>query len=240
MGKKLKAFLGGKDTSEVTAAAQAPKQKMTYSENSNLLTGPRRQYNRVTKKSLEEQANLEPDAGSLWVMEGQGAYLFSQNIMRMVGDPIAVKIDGEPKEQLQTKVSVIGKLLQRLEDRTKARYRNPASDPSQAAAPADEQSDPNSESETAAKNTTQAKNQSAKEETLQSDFNVKTVTTRVMERTVDGNYRVKGSQPFMIGSREYKVIVTGIIRAEDFSEDGISSTKLLDPSYDIVGVRRRE
>ena len=69
---------------------------------------------------------------------------------------------------------------------------------------------------------------------------VKTVPTRIVERTLEGNYRVKGTQPFMIGAREYKIIVTGIVRAEDFNEEGISATKLLDPKFDIISARRKE
>ncbi|NJL26084.1 MAG: flagellar basal body L-ring protein FlgH [Calothrix sp. SM1_5_4] len=72
------------------------------------------------------------------------------------------------------------------------------------------------------------------------DFNVKNVPTRIVERTLEGNYRVKGSQPFMIGNREYKVIVTGVVRAEDFNDEGIPASKLLDPKFDIVSARRKE
>jgi len=54
----------------------------------------------------------------------------------------------------------------------------------------------------------------------------------------DGNYRVKGQQPFMIGKRDYKVIVTGMLRPEDFNDEGISSQKLLDPQYDVVSIRK--
>ncbi|HMN67607.1 MAG TPA: flagellar basal body L-ring protein FlgH, partial [Bdellovibrionales bacterium] len=68
----------------------------------------------------------------------------------------------------------------------------------------------------------------------------KNVPTRIVERTLEGNYRVKGSQPIMIGNREYKVIVTGIVRAEDFNEEGIGAGKLLDPKFDIVSARRKE
>ena len=75
---------------------------------------------------------------------------------------------------------------------------------------------------------------------MSSDFPVKSVPTRIVERLVDGNYRVKGSQPFMIGKREYKVIVTGIVRAGDFSDGGISAGKLIDSKFDIVSQRRRE
>jgi flagellar L-ring protein precursor FlgH len=44
----------------------------------------------------------------------------------------------------------------------------------------------------------------------------------------------------LIGPREYKIIVTGIVRAEDFNEEGISATKLLDSKFDIVSARRKE
>jgi flagellar L-ring protein precursor FlgH len=42
----------------------------------------------------------------------------------------------------------------------------------------------------------------------------------------------------MIGKREYKVIVTGIVRQEDFDDSGIDASKLLDPQFDIVSSRR--
>jgi flagellar L-ring protein precursor FlgH len=74
----------------------------------------------------------------------------------------------------------------------------------------------------------------------EADFAVKSVPTRVIERLVDGNYRVRGTQPFMIGGREYRVSVTGIVRAEDFNDEGISSTQLLDPKFDIVSARGAE
>ena len=66
------------------------------------------------------------------------------------------------------------------------------------------------------------------------------VPTRIVERLPDGNYSVKGAQPFMIGKREYKVIVTGMIRPEDFNDEGVSSNKLLDPQYDVVSIRRSQ
>jgi flagellar L-ring protein precursor FlgH len=66
------------------------------------------------------------------------------------------------------------------------------------------------------------------------------VPTRVVERMVDGNYRVRGMQSFMIGQREYKVIVAGIVRAEDFNEEGINASQLLDSSFDIVSAKGAE
>lgn len=68
---------------------------------------------------------------------------------------------------------------------------------------------------------------------------IQTIPSRIAERMADGNYRVKGAQPFMIGAREYKVIVTGIIRPEDTNDEGVSTNKILDPQYDVVSVRRK-
>ncbi len=240
-GKKLKAFLGGKskDTN-----AQAKSGGAKYSDNPNIYAGTRRQYKRVTKQSLAEEAALEPQAGSLWVMEGQGAYLFAQNVVRMIGDPIAVTLEGEPREQLQAKADVIRKLWSRFEER-QAKLRAPASDESQkkktdtdkeSKAAKDEK-----EAKEAKEKATAAAEKSAQGPTSDKDgFSLRNVPTRIVERTVDGNYRVKGTQPFMIGSREYKVIVTGIVRSEDFNEEGISATKLLDSKYDVVSVKRKE
>jgi flagellar L-ring protein FlgH len=66
------------------------------------------------------------------------------------------------------------------------------------------------------------------------NFDVAQVPARIVETLKDGSYRVKGAQQFMIGKREYKVIVTGIIRPEDFNEEGTSATKILDGQFDIV------
>src|SRR5271170_7228344 len=67
----------------------------TYSQQNNYLPGSYRKYKRTKRADLEDQSHLESKSGSLWVMEGQGAYLFSQNIVRMIGDPLAVKLEGD-------------------------------------------------------------------------------------------------------------------------------------------------
>lgn len=226
-GKKLKDFLGGGGGADSGVPVKPKYTK--FSESPNVYNNVRRQYRRATKDSLAQEAQLESKAGSLWVMEGQGSYLFSQNIIRMIGDPMSVNIDGEPKEQLQSKVTVIRKLLAKLEARSKpAPVRDPAAAPGAAAktaAPKAEEQEGGNKSDVLGAGGP--------------GFPVKSVPTRITERMIDGNYRVRGSQPFMIGSREYKVIVTGIVRAEDFSDDGISSGKLLDRKFDIVSVKRK-
>lgn len=233
MGKKLKAFLGGKKPDAV--AATAPKSnQVKYSDNPNVQAGVRRHYRRVTKQALEDEAALQPNSGSLWIMEGQGAYLFSQNIVRMIGDPVAVTLEGDPKEQLQAKVDVIKKLWTKFEER-QAKMRELASeDKNKEAAKEGKDAKP---AEKTDKEKADAEKTAANDKP---DFNVKNVPTRIVERTVDGNYRVKGTQPFMIGSREYKVIVTGIVRAEDFNEEGIPASKLLDSKFDVVSAKRKE
>jgi flagellar L-ring protein precursor FlgH len=238
--RKLKSMLGGSDA---PAQAEQTKQVSTvtkFSDGGDVSPRVKRQYKRTTKETLSEESALDAKAGSLWVMEGQGAYLFSQNVVRLIGDPLAVTLEGDPKDQLQSKASIIKKLLAKIEERQKARLRNPAS--------AAEDSGGEEADKTADKGGDKKKDKAAQNggnnqqpaEDKPTDLSVKTVPTRIVERTLEGNYRVKGSQPFMIGSREYKIIVTGIVRAEDFNEEGISATKLLDPKFDIVSARKTE
>jgi flagellar L-ring protein FlgH len=239
--KKLKSMLGGSDA---PAEAEQTKQTSTvtkFSDGGDVSPKVKRQYKRTTKESLSEESALDSKAGSLWVMEGQGAYLFSQNVVRLVGDPLAVTLEGDPKDQLSSKASVIKKLLAKIEERQKAKLRNPASTTDDGA------SDDGADKDKAGKDDKAKKDKTANTNANQPappdatpDLSVKIVPTRIVERTLEGNYRVKGTQPFMIGAREYKIIVTGIVRAEDFNEEGISATKLLDPKFDIVSARKTE
>lgn len=217
----------------------------TYSQQNNLAPSAYRKYKRVKRKDLEDDAHLEGKSGSLWVMEGQGAYLFSQNTVRLIGDPIAVRIEGDPAEQLSAKAKVISNLLAQIKERRRrALARGPAGDGKKDDS---KKSDPAAvdgvKDAGAAQNQTPvtAANASAPNEADEKkEFNVKTVPTRIIDRTVDGNYRVRGVQPFLIDDREYKVIVTGIIRAEDFSDGGLSASQLLDANFDIVSGKNTE
>ncbi|MCB0350806.1 MAG: flagellar basal body L-ring protein FlgH [Bdellovibrionales bacterium] len=234
IAKSWKSLISG--DSEEKAAPRTRAVGSSYSQQNNLLPSTYRKYKRTTKKDLEDNAHLESKSGSLWVMEGQGAYLFSQNIVRMIGDPIGIILEGDPSEQLASKAKVISDLLAQLEERRRrALGRAPASDAKKdesstdAKAPGGVAAQANPTNVGVAAPTADAK-----------DFNVKMVPTRVVERLVDGNYRVRGTQPFMIGTREYKVIVSGIVRAEDFNDKGISASQLLDSSFDIVSSKSSE
>lgn len=239
--KKLKNMLGGSSApAEVKPASTVKK----FSDSADVSPRVKRQYKRTTKESLQEESSLDSKAGSLWVMEGQGAYLFSQNVVRLVGDPLAITLEGDPKDQLQSKAGVIKKLLAKIEERQKARLRNPASEDNTETADATDKDKPEKDKNGKEKKDKTAANQNNQQQQQPQetapDLSVKIVPTRIVERTLEGNYRIKGTQPFMIGAREFKIIVTGIVRAEDFNEEGISATKLLDPKFDIVSARKTE
>lgn len=241
----LRNFIKGKDDSVKTVSTP----RFSDQENLRAPSSADKQYRRMNRSRFEEEADVRQDAGSLWVMEGQGAYLFAQNQMRMVGDLLNVKIEGGAKAQLQTKTKVISKLLERLEGSRGLASTNaaqPAQDQQANAqnkqAGAKDQAQ-NNEKTQGAEGAAGADPQAAggKQATLnpgEVPFAVQAVPTRIVEQLKDGSYRVRGMQPFMIGKREYKVIVTGVVRPEDFDDTGMDSSKLLDPQFDIVSSRK--
>ncbi|PIS11708.1 MAG: flagellar biosynthesis protein FlgH [Bdellovibrio sp. CG10_big_fil_rev_8_21_14_0_10_47_8] len=203
-----------------------------FSETPQVLNTADRKYRRMTRTKMEEESDLGSQAGSMWVMEGQGAYLFSQNRTRREGDLLNVKVEGGAQKQIETKVAVIKMLLKQLEEEEKK-----SQQPVETTPIADNNPNPKkAEGSDRAPASTAAAAADKKE--ADEPLDVGAVPTRIIERMADGNYRVKGAQPFMIGKREYKVIVTGIIRPEDYNDEGVSSNKLLDPQYDVVSLRR--
>lgn len=236
---------------------------LRFSENPNIGTFNERRYKRATRKSLEEESDVGSRAGSLWNTEGPSSYLFTQNKVHREGDLLTVKLEGNAKSQMESKIQVIKKLLARIEvvpnktpevsggaiplaDNANGDTRSPASTtngdatlnggkaPGAATGPG-ASSAVGTGASTTAKNTgadTNATNE------IDTPIQIDTVATRVTERMPDGNYRVKGQQSFMIGKKEFKVIITGLVRPEDFVDEGMSSNKLLDPQLDIVSLRR--
>lgn len=208
---------------------------MRFSENQNIPHTEQRNYRKMTRQRMEEESELGSNAGSMWVMEGQGAYLFAQNKSRREGDMLKVSIDSSAQQQIDTKVSVIKKLLKQLEEQEQLRQQQLMQENSSTGsgnlADGTGKTDGRAPASVADKSDKKEKDEPIK---------IESVPTRVVERMSDGNYRIKGAQPFMIGKREYKVIVTGIIRPEDYNDEGVSSAKLLDPQYDVVSLRRKE
>lgn len=193
-----------------------------YSENENLAVPTDRNYRRMTKTRMEEEAQLQANAGSMWVMEGQGSYLFAQNKMRKEGDVLNVAMDPSAKGQIDTKVSVIKKLLKQLDEQKSLELKSAQKKTGNEAdrAPASEEK------------------AAAEKSEVDEPVEIAKVPSKIIEKLPDGNYRIKGQQPFMIGKRDYKVIITGMIRPEDFNDEGISSEKLIDPQYDVVSLRK--
>jgi flagellar L-ring protein precursor FlgH len=248
LGKTLRNFISGRDSSENGPPRSSGATR--FSDNENVRSPNDRQYKRMNRQKFEEEAELKADAGSLWVMEGQGAYLFSQNQIRMVGDLLNVKIEGAPKSQLQTKVKVISKLLERLENpgRGLASTGQPGGAGQSAANGQNGQQGTNQQGPNGAANANPDGTQNTAAGAAQpgadpnaakeAPFAVQAVPTRIVEQLKDGSYRVRGMQPFMIGKREYKVIVTGVIRPEDFDDAGVDASRLLDPQFDIVSSKK--
>jgi flagellar L-ring protein precursor FlgH len=217
-------FIGSFDQpNKASAPLDEIKSAPRYSESQNFGVPTDRNYKRMTRNRLEEESDLGAAAGSAWVMDGQGAYLFAQNKTRKEGDLLSVKLDNSALKQVETKVSVIKKLLKELEAEKLSDLEN------SLAKSGEESRKPAAEGKSS---------EGAKSEKDDGLTDVQTVPTRIVEKLADGNYRIKGQQPFMIGKREYKVLVTGLIRPEDFNDQGISSDKLLDPQYDVVSIRR--
>lgn len=197
-----------------------------YNDNPNHGVWGNRQYKKTTKSQLEEDSDLDSKAGSLWVMDGQQSYYFTQNKIRKEGDFLNIKLEGSALKQVETKVNVIKTLLQELEQQENESTMSKIAETKPA-----ESKDIRSPASEAKKPKEEEKGELAE---------VGPVQTRIIERLADGNYRIKGQQPFMIGKREYKVLVVGIVRPEDYNDEGISSAKLIDPQFDVVSIRKKE
>jgi len=242
--------LMGNEEKVPVATVVAPKETSPkYSENPQMGFAANRQYKKMTKSRMEEESDLGSQAGSMWVMDGQTSYLFAQNKTRREGDVLNVKLEGPAFRQVETKVGVIRKLLKQLEDQERENLLQQQLAAAQAAeaakkaaegdrAPASEKPAPASTPAPVAKATPPpGADPKAEKEDL---TDIQQIQTRIVEKLADGNYRVKGAQPFMIGKREYKVIVTGMIRPEDYNDQGVGSNKLVDPQFDVVSIRRKE
>jgi flagellar L-ring protein FlgH len=231
--------MGKSEEKQVFAIEGSPSIK--FSENNYLPPTSNRQYKHMTRQKLEEESEVHAQAGSMWVMEGQGSYLFTQNKTRRDGDSLNIKIEGPAQKQIETKVSVIKKLLKQLEDderrakeleMIKEKNAVLAQQPTEPGATEGQQVIPPADIARAPA--------SEKEVEKEEELKIESVPTKIIEHQADGHYRVRGQQPFMIGKREYKVIVTGMVRPEDFNDEGLSSNKLLDPQYDVVSLKRKE
>lgn len=251
LGKRWKAFISDGNQAPVASTRKPSDSNVKFSDTRDLPVNEDRQYKRMSRKQFEDQELFSDNAGSLWVNEGQDSYLFAQNIVRLPGDILNVILDGQPEKQLSTKAQVIKELTNRIEKAKRGvASTTPDGKPVVAGAPADPNAKPAAVGpdgkpivdanaklgDPAAATTAAAPVAKPAEEEMPGieSFDVKTIPTRVVERLSDGNYRVKGAQTFMIGTKEYKVIVTGLVKPSDVSDDAVSSSKMLDSKFDIV------
>jgi flagellar L-ring protein precursor FlgH len=210
----------------------SPEPGLKYSEAPQAGSVQERQYKRMTKARMEEESELNSSAGSLWQMEGQTSYMFAQNKSRREGDTITVKLDAPAMKQVETKANNIKTLLKELEQEENRRKNTNLNTPmAEAEKPAD------AKDGTAARAPAAAKVEKPKEEKIDLK-EVENIPSKIIEKMADGNYRIKGSQPFVIEKKEYKVIISGVIKPEDFNDAGISAAQLIDPQYDVVSIRR--
>jgi flagellar L-ring protein FlgH len=247
-GKKMKSFLNG---GEEPAPTQQKRAGLKFSDapNVNPKVGEK-QYRRVTKEIFEKEGVLEENSGSLWVMEGQGSYLFSQNLMRISGDVLNISLDGVPQSSLSKKVEIIKTLLER--SRKVPRYPAASADLAQAnpqaaqnaPPPADGQqqqqgqpgqANPQVAAVQAAQN---ADEKADADDEKKAQFDVSSIPSRIVEKTQDGSYRIKGSQSFMIGRKEYRVIATGVVRPADIKNDTIAASQMVDSKFDVIAIKK--
>lgn len=248
-GKDLKAFLKGTPSGQPAqaqnpSAPQVRDDVVRFSDVKEVSFDDDREYRSISRKEFEDRELRSDNSGSLWTMEGQDSYLFAENNVRLPGDLINVALEGQPEKQLSTKAKVIKDLTKKIEAKRKlASQPNkpaagaeaaPAGGEGAAAAAAPK---PDGAAGTEANKSADA---GAEEEMdMGGDFDVKSIPTRIVEKLSDGNYRVKGSQNFMIGSKEYKVIVTGLVKPADVNNNSVESSKMLDSKFDIVRSAKR-
>lgn len=226
INKGLKSLVGRTESEP----AQKKTAKVTrFSEDQNApVPGAPRSWQRMTKDRFEREAQVNGSPGSLWVMEGQSSYMFSSNVLRLPGEVVNVKMDGAPKNQLETKVKVIKQMLARLD---KPKRKPAAINPAAKSDVVTPQQPPAEASPTEAAGADKEKSDDAQ-------MLVESVPARIVDRTVEGNYRIKGTQNFMIGKREYRVIVTGLVRPNDVNGDQVKADQILDPKFDIVSMKK--
>ena len=234
-GQTLKGWMGGSPSNPDPGTHGPP--VTSYNNTPNVMVGQERKYKRVTKDNFADDQKLEDNAGSLWRREGQGSYLFSQNNLRIIGDIVSVQVEGKAAENLTAKLTIIKTALAKLE--APIVIRRPAS---QGVPKPDGKPDAKTDTNAKADGTQAGAATDGKE---QDDQKIKDqigkfdeVPCRIVEKNPDGSYRIKGQSPIYVGRREYRLIVTGVVRPEDLSSDQINSGKMLESKFDLVATNK--
>ena len=242
LGQKWKALVSGSPQTPPPGAHSLDSTSPSFSSQPNMMVGKERKYKRVTKDNFSDDQGLQDSSGSLWRKEGQGSYLFSQNNLRVIGDIVNVNVEGKTAENLDTKLKIIKQALARLEAPPPrplqgSGNRQPANNSAKSdtnKTPANNavaQVPPEVAPPTDQNGTTASGGDHTKE---QDKMKFEPVPCRIVEKNTDGSYRVKGQQTVYVGRHEYRLVVTGILQADDISDGAIASGKLLDSKFDLL------
>lgn len=233
----LKDFLGDDVSQSVPFLAEEPALK--YSDTPQAGVTEDREYRKMTRARMEEESDLGSQAGSLWVMEGQTSYMFAQNKSRQEGDLLKVKLEGSGLKQIETKAQNVRALLKEIEEERKRRENpDPVETPVMSKAPDGGVTAAGGRAPTAAAAAPKPPVvEKPKEEKIDLS-DVEIIPSKIVEKLADGSYRVKGQQTLMIDKKEYRVILSGLLKPEDANDQGVSSASLIDPQYDLVSLGR--
>jgi flagellar L-ring protein FlgH len=247
--------VAGQNIDEETGSEVEPDR---YSQNTQLIPAVDRHYKRMTKARMEEESDLQAGAGSLWVMEGQKSFLFAQNNKRREGDPTSLKVEGPAMKQVQLKINTIQDLLNDLEEQRRQAELDQKKQEAEKKRLADveiekqkildgdnapEEKVAQEQAEKIVKERKPAAVEASKTAKVEKEVKVdlkeiEMIPSKIVEKVDGGLYRVSGFQTLTIKNRPYKVIATGLIRTDDFSDGQISSNKLVDPQFDVIHMKK--
>lgn len=246
---------------EVVVKDEVVKEPLTkYSDVNNFAPSTDRNYKRMTKERFEEDAELQANAGSLWVMEGQTSYLFAQNKKRREGDPSTLLVQGMAFKDVQMKAFAIKDLLIELENQKKEAELKKKKEDEKVQRLADIEKEKKSilakneaDNEDAAAVLAEQRIDSRKPASVavveppkdpamdKINFkDIETVPIKITERLPDNQYRVAGQQFLTIRNRPYKLIVNGTIRGDDFADQAFSSDRMFDSNFELIHLKKAE
>lgn len=254
-------FFGLEAPKQEVVKVEVVKEPLTkYSDVNNYAPAADRNYKRMTREKFEEDSELQAGAGSLWLMDGQTSYLFAQNKKRREGDATTLLVQGMALKDVEMKAMAVKDLLIELENQKKeAELKKKKEEESQkrlaeidkekkvilAKGEADNEDAAQVLAEQridARKPASVAVAEAPKDPELDK-INLKEieqVPMKITERLTDNQYRVSGQQFITIRKRMYKLVVAGIIRGEDFSDQSVTSDKMFDQKFELVHLKKNE
>lgn len=169
--------------------------------------------------------------GSLWDENLQSNFLFAQNMIRKVGDLLAVKFESEVTESLNEKIHVI--IMKQWPDRLGRKIARDAIENDVKSI-----ADLGKSAEKTVKE--EAKDAAKKALAEEADpipkyLSVADMTVRVTETMSRGSLRIAGTKRVLIKGAPYSLHLTGIIQGEDVQPDlTVSSRRVLESKLELT------